>query len=246
MKEMLVNFKQVYFDQTFSLMNRYDSKFILTSKEASNLLNNLSNEYDLISNNDQTVRLYETRYFDTMQRDFFYMHHKGKLPRHKIRTRTYLDTNDQFLEIKFKNNKDKTEKFRININNSNDLLIQSDVVTFLNEHNINHLDALEEVVLVKYNRISLIHKNLNERVTFDFNITFANNQKKTLPSHMVIVEVKQETKFKSPVILLLKSMNKRTVSMSKYCYGLLSIDASIKHNNFNPLIKDLHKINTPA
>lgn len=244
MKEMLVNFKQVYFDQTFSLMNRYDSKFILTSEEASNLLNNLSNEYDLISNNGQTVRLYETRYFDTFQRDSFYMHHKGKLPRHKIRTRTYLDTNDQFLEIKFKNNKDKTEKFRININNSNDLLIQSNVVTFLNEHNINHLDALEEAVIVKYNRISLIHKNLIERVTFDFNITFANDQKNTLPNDMVIVEIKKETKFKSLVFSLLKSMNKRAISISKYCYGLISIDPSLKHNNFNPLIKDIYKINT--
>jgi hypothetical protein len=244
MKEMLVNFKQVYFDQTFSLMNRYDSKFILTSEEASNLLNNLSNEYDLISNNGQAVRLYETRYFDTFQRDSFYMHHKGKLPRHKIRTRTYLDTNDQFLEIKFKNNKDKTEKFRININNSNDLLIQSNVVTFLNEHNINHLDALEEAVIVKYNRISLIHKNLIERVTFDFNITFANDQKNALPNDMVIVEIKKETKFKSLVFSLLKSMNKRAISISKYCYGLISIDPSLKHNNFNPLLKDIYKINT--
>ena len=246
MQETLVNFKQVYFKQSFSLMNRFDFKFIITSEEASYLLNNLYKEYDVISNNEKLVRGYETKYFDTKQRDSFYLHHKGKLPRHKIRTRTYLDTNDQFVEIKYKNNKDKTEKFRINVIHSNDLLIQSNVVTFLNEHNINHLDALEEALLVKYNRISLIHKNLNERVTFDFDITFANDKKKTLPNNMVIVEVKQDTKFKSPVVLLLKSMNKRSVSISKYCYGLLSIDSSIKHNNFNPLLKDLHKINIPV
>jgi hypothetical protein len=246
MQESLVNFKQVYFKQSFSLMNRFDFKFILTSEEASYLLNNLCNEYDVISNNEQLVRGYETRYFDTKQRDSFYLHHKGKLPRYKIRTRTYLDTNDQFVELKYKNNKDKTEKFRINVTNSNDLLIQSNVVTFLNEHNINHLDILEEALLVSYNRISLIHKNINERVTFDFGITFANVKKKTLSNDMVIVEVKQETKFKSPVILLLKSMNKRSVSISKYCYGLLSIDSSIKHNNFNLLLKDLHKINIPV
>jgi hypothetical protein len=246
MQETLVNFKQVYFKQSLSLMNRFDFKFILNSEEASYLLNILCNEYDVISNNEQLVRGYETKYFDTKQRDSFYLHHKGKLPRHKIRTRTYLDTNDQFVEIKYKNNKDKTEKFRINVFHSNDLLIQSNVVTFLNEHNINHLDALEEALLVKYNRISLIHKNLNERVTFDFDITFANDQKKTLAGDLIIVEVKQETKIKSPVILLLKSMNKRTVSISKYCYGLLSIDDSIKRNNFNSLIKNLHKINTPV
>ena len=101
MQESLVNFKQVYFKQSFSLMNRFDFKFILTSEEASYLLNNLCNEYDVISNNEQLVRGYETRYFDTKQRDSFYLHHKGKLPRYKIRTRTYLDTNDQFVELKY-------------------------------------------------------------------------------------------------------------------------------------------------
>ena len=246
MQETLVHFKQVYFKQSFSLMNRFDFKFILTSEEASFLLNNLHNEYDVISNNEQLVRGYETKYFDTKQRDSFCLHHKGKLPRHKIRTRTYIDTNDQFIELKYKNNKDKTEKFRINVTNSNDLLVQSNVVNFLNEHNIHHLDILEEALLVRYNRISLMHKNLNERVTFDFDITFANDKKKTLPKDMIIVEVKQETKFKSTVLLLLKAMNKRSVSISKYCYGLLSIDSSIKHNNFKPLLKNLHKINTPV
>lgn len=246
MKETLVNFKQVYFDQTFSLMNRFDFKFILTSSEATYLLNNLSNEYDVISNNEQMVRLYETRYFDTKQRDFFYLHHKGKLPRHKIRTRTYLDTNDQFVEIKTKNNKNKTEKFRIGASITENLLIQSNVVTFLNEHNIDNLIDLEEVLLVRYNRISLKHKNLNERITFDFDITFANHQKNSLPRNMVIVEVKQEKKFKSLVMALLKVMNKKTMSISKYCYGLLSLDSSIKHNNFKPLIKNLYKINIPV
>ena len=246
MKETLVNFKQVYFDQTFSLMNRFDFKFILTSSEAIYLLNNLSNEYDVISNNNQMVRLYETRYFDTMQRDFFYLHHKGKLPRHKIRTRTYLDTNDQFVEIKIKNNKDKTEKFRIGASISENLLMQSNVVTFLNEHNIYNLNDLEEALLVKYNRISLKHKHLNERITFDFDITFANHQKNTLPSDLVIVEVKQEKKIKSLAMVLLKTMSKRPISISKYCYGLLSLDPSIKHNNIKPLLKELYKINIPV
>ena len=64
MKEILVKFKQVYFNQTFSLMNRFDFKFLLTSTEATHLLNNLADQYDVISNHDQLVRQYETRYFE--------------------------------------------------------------------------------------------------------------------------------------------------------------------------------------
>jgi len=244
MKEMLVNFKQVYFDQTFSLMNRFDFKFLLISSEATHLLNNLADHYDVISNHDQLVRQYETRYFDTAQRDAFSLHHKGKLPRYKIRTRAYLDTKDQFVEIKYKNNKDKTEKFRIESSITEDLFKQSNVISFLKEHHIKHLDALEEALLVKYNRISLKHKELNERVTFDFDIAFSTNQKNSLLGDIVIVEVKQEKRFKSEVLTLLKSIHKHTISMSKYCYGLLSKESSIKHNNFNPLLKDIYKIKT--
>ena len=245
MKKILVNFKQVYFDQISSLMNRFDFKFLLTSSEATDLLNNLADQYNVISNNNQLVRQYETRYFDTVQRNAFYLHHKGKLPRSKIRTRAYLDTKDQFVEIKYKNNKDKTEKFRIESTISENLFRQSNVISFLNKHNISNVEDLEESLLVKYNRISLKHKELNERVTFDFDITFSNNQINTIPLDIVIVEVKQETKFKTPVTTLLKSMHKRPISISKYCYGLLITEPSIKRNNFNPILKNLYKINIP-
>ena len=244
MKEILVKFKHVYFNQTFSLMNRFDFKFLLTSTEATHLLNNLADQYDVISNHDQLVRQYETRYFDTAQRDAFFLHHKGKLPRYKIRTRTYLDTNDQFLEIKYKNNKDKTEKFRIESAISEDLFKQSKVISFLNEYNINNIGEFEESLLVRYNRISLKHKELNERVSFDFDIAFSNKHINTLLGDIVIVEVKQEKRFKSEVLTFLKSIHKHTISMSKYCYGLLSSEPSLKHNNFNPLLKNIYKINT--
>ncbi|NBV39887.1 MAG: VTC domain-containing protein [Proteobacteria bacterium] len=89
-------------------MNRFDFKFLLKSSEAIAFLNHLYREFDLIANNEIMIRSYETKYFDTYQRDTFLMHHKGKFPRYKIRTRTYLDTNDQFVEVKFKNNKETT------------------------------------------------------------------------------------------------------------------------------------------
>jgi hypothetical protein len=103
MEAILDKFNKVYFEKTFSLMNRFDFKFLLKSSEAIAFLNHLYREYDLIANNEIMIRSYETKYFDTYQRDTFLMHHKGKFPRYKIRTRTYLDTNDQFVEVKFKN-----------------------------------------------------------------------------------------------------------------------------------------------
>ncbi len=242
MKEILDKFNQVYFEKTFSLMNRFDLKFLLNSSEAIIFLNLLSDEYDLIANNEIKIRSYETTYFDTSDRDAFLMHHKGKFPRYKIRTRAYLDTNDHFVEVKFKNNKGLTEKYRNKLSVADNLFKQPDVISFLNGHKIHNLESLQESLLVNYQRISLKHKQINERITLDFNLTFSGNLKKILLDDIVIVEVKQEKIIKSSAMEILRSFNKRSISLSKYCYGILSTDPSIKHNNFKPLLKKINKL----
>jgi hypothetical protein len=120
--------------------------------------------------------------------------------------------------------------------------MQPDVISFLNSHKIHNLESLQESLLVNYQRISLKHKQINERITLDFNLTFSGNLKKTLLNDIVIVEIKQEKIIKSFAMEILRSFNKRSISMSKYCYGILSTDPSIKHNNFKPLLKNIHKL----
>ena len=242
LKEEFIKFNQFDLENTLLLMNRVDFKFVLKGIEAAQLLKTLEKDYDLITKEGNLSRIYETVYFDTVQRDAFYRHHQGKLPRYKIRTRTYLDTNDRFLEIKYKNNRGRTEKFRHKLSSTEYIFEQSGVVAFLNEHNIDNLNELKKALLVKYKRISLKHKKLNERITIDFDISFSNGLKNALLGEVVFMEVKQEKSMKSPVMIALKAMNKHSVSLSKYCYGLLSLEPSIKHNNFNPLKKSLNKI----
>jgi len=242
-EEALINFNQVNLDNTPFLLNRVDFKFVLSFTDATQLLKNLVKEYEVVSKEGNLFRYYETVYFDTAQRDAYYTHHQGKLPRYKIRTRTYLDTNDHFLEIKCKSNKGRTEKFRLNLAITERLFEQPKVVLFLNKHNIYNLDTLKEVVLVKYKRICLKHKDNQERVTFDFELSFANDFKKTMFGDFIFIEVKQENEVKSPVMVALKELKKYPLSLSKYCFALTSLDQSIKHNNFNPLLKSLKKIN---
>ena len=60
----------------------------------------------------------------------------------------------------------------------------------------------------------------------------------------IFFEVKQANELKSPVMVALKELKKYPLSLSKYCYGITTLDQSIKHNNFNPLLKFLNKLNT--
>ena len=243
-EEALINFNQVDLEHSPLLLNRVDFKFVLTFKEATQLLKNLVNEYDLVSKEGHLFRYYETAYFDTNHRVAFYTHHQGKLPRYKIRTRTYLDTKDHFLEIKYKNNKGRTDKFRLNLTVTEHLFDQPGVIEFLNKHNIDNFDKLKETLLVKYKRICLQHKEIKERITIDFELLFSNEFKKVMITDFIFFEVKQANELKSPVMVALKELKKYPLSLSKYCYGITTLDQSIKHNNFNPLLKFLNKLNT--
>ncbi|WP_068377314.1 VTC domain-containing protein [Paraglaciecola hydrolytica] len=96
-----------------NLMDRVDVKFLLPRAFLPGLLARLQNYYSVLEINNQRISRYYNQYFDTNNLRFYYDHHNGKLNRYKVRQQTYLDTNTQFLEVKFKNNNKRTIKSRI-------------------------------------------------------------------------------------------------------------------------------------
>ena len=96
-----------------SLMNRVDQKFILSFTDLCQIIPQLEAEYRILTICDQNVFTYKTDYYDTPGLNMFTDHHNGKLNRFKIRHREYVESNLEFLEIKFKNNKGKTLKKRV-------------------------------------------------------------------------------------------------------------------------------------
>ena len=115
--EILADFAPVSLEQLDSvkLLNRVDTKFLLNANSLPALLESLKQNYFILEINAQRSSSYDTVYYDT--NDFYYyrIHQTGRLPRTKIRMRTYLETGKSFLEIKIKNNHKKTFKDRISI-----------------------------------------------------------------------------------------------------------------------------------
>lgn len=96
---------------------------------------------------------------------------------------------------------------------------------------------------VHYHRLTLVHRQAKERVTFDFKLAFADENKQAKSyEKIVIIEVKQEKTAQSPIIDILKNMNLRPGSISKYCLGMLSLYPHIKHNRFKKKYLHLLKI----
>ncbi|PIP53723.1 MAG: transporter [Bacteroidetes bacterium CG23_combo_of_CG06-09_8_20_14_all_32_9] len=223
------------------LLNRVDTKFIYNEDKLIALLTALKENYRVLEINGKRLCRYENLYFDSSDFKLYLQHHNGKLNRYKVRYRRYADSNLNFFEIKFKNNKQRTIKSRVKRKQiSNE--IQGKSEKLLTEKTPLQSDMLKPVIWVYYNRITLVNKFLPERVTIDSNIRFKSDfTEKDFPG-LIIAEVKQDKLQNSQAVSLMKQHHIQNVSISKYCLGVLSLNSSVKKNNFKPKLVQLKKI----
>ena len=221
------------------LMSRVDRKYYFPLHFLADMLLEMVPYYHLLDVGGVRLNTYKTLYFDTENLDCFVQHHRGNGHRYKVRHRTYVESKLGFLEVKLKNNKGRTIKDRIKLENpelkdeySNSFV--SSKTPFLSEN-------LKPSIWVEYQRLTLVGKQHQERVTLDLQLTFSNeSQKKSYPE-IVIAEVKQDRYSTSPFIKLMQKHHIRTGGISKYCFGIMSLNPKIKSNHFKNKLHLLKK-----
>jgi hypothetical protein len=89
----------------------------------------------------------------------------------------------------------------------------------------------------------LVDKEMKERVTIDFNLTFSDILGQATLNGLVIIEIKQNQTDKDSLIYrALKKYNIRQSSMSKYCVGITMLQEQAKSNNFKHVLLQIKKI----
>lgn len=217
-----------------NLMSRVDSKFILPISLLPKLLPQLEQHYRVLDIKGKRISTYLNQYFDTQDMRFYRDHHNGKLKRYKVRHRTYVDTDTEFLEVKCKNNKKRTIKSRIKLpalSLKNGL--GNDFIHEQMAENFNHFIMSQQG---GYQRIALANEASAERLTLDFGLWFQSDvttDKTSLPGFF-IAELKQNKHSKqSPFYQLMSNNQIAPCSFSKYCIGCaLLYKSDLKTNLF--------------
>ncbi|MBE9468384.1 MAG: polyphosphate polymerase domain-containing protein [Bacteroidetes bacterium] len=224
-------------------MKRTDTKFVFPIQKLSKILKDAKPFYYILEIDNKRSLKYETTYFDTDDFSMYIAHQNGKLNRYKIRSRKYINTQDSFLEIKFKSNKNKTIKKRIK---TNDFFSEASR-DFIKKNSPYSLNELKARVETKFSRITLVSNKFDERLTIDFNLSFENNKKIDKLPFLSIAEVKQE-KFSSSseFIKILKNYGIRQMSLSKYCTGINLLYKNLKQNRFKPRLLTLKKLSNDS
>jgi hypothetical protein len=226
-----------------SLMNRVDQKFILSFNDLCLILPQLEAEYRILTICDQDVFTYKTDYYDTPGLNMFTDHHNGKLNRFKIRHREYVESNLEFLEIKFKNNKGKTLKKRVESQHLNSKPAQKLIKDFTPYKP----SALGMKITTLFNRLTLVDNKMTSRITIDFNLRFVGLEHNIMLDRLVIIEIKQEKQSShSNIYKLLKEKSIRPCSVSKYCLGLTMMNNLPKSNIFKETLRKINRINHVA
>lgn len=223
------------------LMDRTDTKFTFSINHLSSILDLLKEKYRVLEIEGNRVSRYETLYFDTPDLKLYQLHHSGRLNRHKVRHRTYVESKIGFLEVKFKNNKGRTFKSRIK--EKEVCLDFTDRHTeFIQNKTPYSASQLVPTVWVNYSRITLVNRTSKERLTIDINLEFRKDNALKQHSSLVIAEVKQDGKAFSPFIEIMRKLHIREGSISKYCFAIASVFPHVKKNSFKPKLLKLQNI----
>ena len=226
------------------LLNRKDTKFVFSQNKLLQLLDRLKPFYWILEIEGKRTFIYDNTYFDTDEFFFYTQHHNECRKRFKVRHRKYCETNDQYFEIKIKDNKNRTIKKRLKINDGNghfgeeEKRLISETIGLSPQHLIPKLN-------IQFSRITLADKSFSERLTIDTNLSVLNGTGSKMFDQLVISEIKQK-KYnpKSNFIRILLNLKIPEMRFSKYCMGMLHVNRGIKYNRFKPKLLQINKILT--
>jgi hypothetical protein len=225
-----------------ALLNRIDTKFVMTSAQLLNALAAVQKDYRVLSVQGQRLNHYRTLYFDTPNFELYNLHVNGRADRYKVRSREYTDTHLSFLEVKHKTPKDRTIKDRIPT--------AQPVVQMNREaenwlHGVLPYDSrkLQPKLWNTFTRITLVSKQHCERVTLDVDLTFYAASKVVRLDGIAIAEVKMDSGNRaSPFLAQMHAQRIHPQGFSKYCIGVSLLYEQVKKNTLKPQILWIEKM----
>lgn len=241
MIDLINTFEPISLEQMsgVKLMNRTDTKFVTDLDHLHRLLQMAQQDYYIQEIGGERNMEYDTTYFDTMAFDMYLQHQWGHANRQKIRFRTYVSSNLQFMEVKTKNNHGRTKKKRIEVTDMD--VSEAQKREFLGKHLRYDVGTLQPAINNHFSRITLVNRAKTERLTIDSHLRFHNlvsGQDRDMGA-LVIIELKRDGLCYSPVLEMLRQLRIHPHGFSKYCMGSALTNPQLPVNRFKTKLRDI-------
>ena len=244
MEEILSLFKPITLAEMsgVKLMNRTDTKFVATMPQLEQLLRMARDDYYAQEIDGERNMLYDTTYFDTRDFDMYQKHQRGCAGRQKIRFRTYVSSNLQFMEVKTKNTRGRTKKKRLEVADMD--LGDPEKRQFLSTVLRYDVDTLQPHTHNFFHRVTLVNTAKTERLTIDTQLQFNNlitGEHRDM-GPLVIIELKRDGLVFSPVLEMLRQLRIHPHGFSKYCMGAAMTNETLPQHRFKLKLREVDMI----
>jgi hypothetical protein len=226
-----INLEQM---EDVALLDRTDTKFVLSSGQLRQALAALQQDYWMLSVEGKRLNHYRTLYFDSPGFELYLLHVNGRADRYKVRSREYTDTHLSYLEVKHRTPKDRTIKERL-CTARPVTWMTAEAEEWLQEVYPYDSQALEPKLWNTFTRLTLVSKQRCERVTLDIDLAFYTGARMSHLDNIAIAEVKMERGHcLSPFMRQMHAQKVHPCGFSKYCIGVGLLYDGVKKNALKP------------
>lgn len=228
-----------------SMLVRLDNKYVLHADAVQQAIAEFSECFDVLEIDGLRRFNYETCYFDDADSTSYYDHHRGRKKRFKVRMRKYLEAQLCFVEIKLKGKRGITIKKRLKqpvdqYGRLDDAALKHVHEAYAGLYGREYNRVLKRSVEMRYQRVTLVAKEGDERMTIDSNLEFMHGDRSLkLDPNTFIIETKSP-KANGIADKILRRLHKHpTKRCSKYCVAMASLQVVSKYNKFRPAMRRL-------
>jgi len=235
-----------------SLLTRIDRKYVLPRGDLNAVLADLDPAVRVLEIDGVRSSAYESVYFDTPELTSFLTAAHRRRRRFKIRTRTYVDSAQSFLEVKTRGGRGVTVKERLPYDMTDRSTLTAEgrryTDTVLDEADITGAAGqdLEPTLTTRYLRTTLFIPESSSRATIDTGLSWASvlgrardvnvgRQRLDRPQ-LAIVETKSGSRA-SAVDRILWAHGHRPATISKYGTGMAALRGDLPDNKWAPVLR---------
>lgn len=210
-----------------ALQTRVDRKYLVPAETLPRLLAQLAPHAKVLDIDGDRAFRYESVYFDTPLLASYYCAAYRRRRRFKVRTRTYVDSGDCWLEVKISGARGSVTKHRLPYRSRDSGTVDPGrdfVDEALGRESIGPEagSALDPVLVTDYHRATLLLPETLSRVTIDTGLSWRDADSELRLPGLAVVETKTASAA-TPVDRMLWQRGMRPTRISKYATGLAAL-----------------------
>lgn len=226
-----------------ALQTRIDRKYVLAQTAAAELIDSLDARIRILDTDGTRAFRYESVYFDTPDLLSFRLAAQPRRRRFKVRTRTYVESDTAFLEMKTRGARNATVKDRIGYAVSDRHVLTAEARDYAAEAMDaigvagDRAEALQMQLTTRYRRATFLSPRGSARSTVDTGLEWSDASGATLATpDLAIIETKSGSAA-SEFDRVLWRAGHRPVSISKYATGLAALHPELPRNRWSRLLR---------